>query len=77
MEDIKNKSEELYLDTFLVRGFEIPAWNVLDKKECNGEYLNPIEKFLFNNESANNKEANEQRKNLKEIIEYILDNNTI
>lgn len=63
-----------YLDTFSVQGFEIPSWNNIDKKECNKELLNPIEKFIFNNESANNEDAILQRKNLGELIDYIVKN---
>lgn len=76
MEDLK------YLDTFTVQGFEIPSYQKIEEKlEAPGpkywdvsEVLNPIETFIYDNESADPKDANRQRRFIGQIIDYIVKN---
>ena len=75
MEDLK------YLDTFNVQGFEIPSYSDIERKleDPNGpafwdvsEVLNPIETFIYDNESADREDANRQRRFIGQIIDYVV-----
>ena len=78
MEDLK------YLDTFSVRGFEIPSYADIERKlEEPGEkywdvseVLNPIETFIYDNESADREDASRQRRFIGMIIDYVVKNST-
>lgn len=76
MEDLK------YLNTFNVQGFDIPSYAEIEQKlEAPGprywdvsEVLNPIETFIYDNESANPEDANRQRIFIGMIIDYVVKN---
>ena len=69
-----------YLNTFLVQGFEIPSYSKIEEKlNADGpkywdvsEVLNPIETFIYDNESADPEDANRQRRFIGMIIDYVV-----
>lgn len=72
-----------YLDTFTIQGFEIPSYTKIEDKleDPNTpkywnieEVLNPIETFIYDNESASQEDANRQRRFIGQIIQYVIDN---
>lgn len=77
MEDLK------YLDTFKVGKFTIPSYSDIEEKLENentpkywdvSEVLNPIETFLYDNESADREDSNRQRRFIGKIVQYVIDN---
>lgn len=77
MEDLK------YLDTFTVQGFKIPSYaDIEEKLESPNtprywsveEVLNPIETFIYDNESASREDAARQRRFIGMIVDYVIKN---
>jgi len=71
-----------YLDTFNIGKFIIPSYSDIEAKLGQdgpkywdvSEVLNPIETFLYDNESANREDANRQRRYIGQIVQYVIDN---